>query len=181
MTESSATLVSLDHLREFITVSKAVDRDSGSEGRHYHPYEANEPYDLEKAFNTAQADWAKPLVTPGWRRGFASYAKDQMVGILALDGSPLGTGLHRVRMGMGIMPEYRGQGRGTALMTVAIEWCRAQPQIAWVDLGVFADNPPAQNLYKKFGFSTIGRRDDQFRIDGATIDNIEMTLCVGNC
>ena len=82
-------------------------------------------------------------------------------------------------MGMGIMPSHRGQGGGTLLLQTAIDWCRAQPEIDWFDLGVFADNPPAQALYRKFGFKEIGRRDDYFRIDGATVDNIEMTLFVG--
>ena len=79
---------------------------------------------------------------------------------------------------MGIVAPFRGKGGGRRLMSAALAWARAQPQIAWVDLGVFSANHRARALYDKFDFVEIGVRRDAFRVDGDVVDDIEMTLSV---
>jgi ribosomal protein S18 acetylase RimI-like enzyme len=79
---------------------------------------------------------------------------------------------------MGILHGYRRQGIGTCLLDRAIEWCRGEPSIVWLDLGVFDDNLPAQALYRKSGFEEIGKTPDRWRIDGHRIVQTEMTLRV---
>ncbi len=64
------------------------------------------------------------------------------------------------------------------LLESAIEWARNQPNIDWIDLGLFSDNPGAQALYARRGFRAIGRTANRFRVDGQSLDEILMTLNV---
>lgn len=66
------------------------------------------------------------------------------------------------------------------MLETAIVWARREPGIDWIDLNVFADNPVAQRLYRRFGFEVIGRTPDRFRVDGASLDDLTMTLSVAD-
>ncbi len=101
-----------------------------------------------------------------------------VVGHLGLSGSVVRSGLHRARMGMGILGTHRRQGGGTLLLQTAIAWARAQPSIDWIDLGVFSDNPGAQALYGRHGFEVQGCTPDRFRVDGISLDDTSMALDV---
>ena len=61
-------------------------------------------------------------------------------------------------------------------MTMIIEWARNETQLEWIDLGVFATNPKAHELYKSLGFIDWGRCPDRFRVDGHKITDISMSL-----
>jgi len=58
-------------------------------------------------------------------------------------------------LSIAILPEYRGQGIGTQLLThlLASEWGKSS-----ISLSVSADNP-AVRLYERFGFEIISRSD----------------------
>ena len=88
--------------------------------------------------------------------------------------------LHRVNLGIGILRPHRRRGLGRRLMASIFDWCRKQPSVAWLDLGVFSDNEPAIALYEHLGFTTIGRVTDRWRVDGRRIDEIRMTCRVGD-
>lgn len=80
---------------------------------------------------------------------------------------------------MGIEAEFRGNGAGTALLATALNWAKEQNFLAWIDLGVFAHNSAARSLYGKFGFIEMGRCIDCFRVDDLRVDDIQMTLDLG--
>ena len=61
-------------------------------------------------------------------------------------------------------------------MVASLEWAREQQSLAWVDLGVFGGNTPAQALYKQLGFVETGVTHDRFRIDGTSINDVRMSL-----
>jgi RimJ/RimL family protein N-acetyltransferase len=65
---------------------------------------------------------------------------------------------HVGQMGISILPEYRGNGLGTAVMQAMIDWATAHPVIEKLALGVWADNVPAIALYEKMGFVEEGRK-----------------------
>jgi RimJ/RimL family protein N-acetyltransferase len=156
-----------------------VDADSGIDGApHSHPYSASDAFDFETGRNREVERWTTPVTHVGWRRAWGVFDRDDLVGHLYLAGGPLQTGLHRADLGMGVLPSHRRRRGATRLLDTAIAWARHDPGICWIDLNVFADNPGAQHLYERFGFATIGRTSDRFRVDGASLDDIAMTLNV---
>ena len=65
---------------------------------------------------------------------------------------------HVSQIGISILPEYRGNGLGAAVMQAMIDWATAHPVIEKLALGVWADNAPAIALYEKMGFIEEGRK-----------------------
>jgi ribosomal-protein-alanine N-acetyltransferase len=74
-------------------------------------------------------------------------------------------------------PDYRRMGIGESLMDAGINEGRRRG-ILFVLLEVRASNVPAQTLYKKMGFSFIGRRKDYYR--APTEDAFVMKLELGS-
>ena len=71
-----------------------------------------------------------------------------------------------------VVPEYEGRGIGTTLLTRLIEEARRR-HAADLLLEVRADNPRAQQLYRRFGFEQIHVRPRYYR-DG--VDALIMRL-----
>lgn len=69
-------------------------------------------------------------------------------------------------LGMWVLPEWRGQGGGRALMEVALD---ARPaDVHKIELEVFPDNEAAIGLYRSMEFEEEGlRRDHYRRLDGS--------------
>lgn len=173
-------MLTLEDLDAFITHALASSAESGRDGDPYFgPYSATERFHQEAIRERTQERWKRLLKEPGWRRSWGVFDGNLVVGSASLSGGELRTELHRVTLGMAVLRPYRGRGLGGRLLQEAIDWCRLQPSIEWLDLGVFGDNLPAQALYRKFGFQTIGEVRDRWRIDGRIIDEITMTLRVG--
>jgi ribosomal protein S18 acetylase RimI-like enzyme len=82
---------------------------------------------------------------------------------------------HVGRLGMGLLPEYRGRGLGRQLAVHAIEAAR-QKGIERIELEVFASNTPAIALYRALGFATEGTKRRARKLDGEYDDNIIMAL-----
>jgi len=143
------------------------------------PYHGDEPFDEDRRRASGVEAWARPLSEPEWRRTWGAFDRTLCVGEVSLTGSGLRTGLHRADVGLGVRRTHRGRGVGRSLMTAAIDWARAQPEIDWLDLGVFVGNEPAERLYRALGFHDRGVTPDRFRIDGRRIDDRSMTLWVG--
>jgi ribosomal protein S18 acetylase RimI-like enzyme len=166
-----------DYLRHM----RAVDAGSGVDGEaHSHPYSASEPFDIDAARDREVIRWSTGIDELGWRRAWGLFDAAELVGHLYLAGGMLRSELHRVNLGMGIQSSHRRQGGGRMLLVSAIEWARKQAIIAWIDLGVFSDNPGAQALYARHGFEVLGSTPDRFRVDGHSLDDISMTLNVAS-
>ena len=104
---------------------------------------------------------------------FVATDEGRVVGNLGLHPSTPGV----TTIGMSIDPAYRGQGIGTALMTAALEWARAQPTIHKLVLEVWPHNTAALALYAKVGFAIEGRRPRHYRRrSGELWDSIVMGL-----
>lgn len=74
-----------------------------------------------------------------------------------------------------VLPEFEGQGIGTALLTALLQESRSRGA-AEVLLEVRADNPRAQRLYRRFGFEQIHLRPRYYR-DG--VDAMVMRADLG--
>ena len=82
---------------------------------------------------------------------------------------------HVGRLGMGLLPGYRGQGMGRRLAVQTIGAAR-QVGIERVELDVFASNASAIALYRTLGFTTEGIKRRARKLDGQYDDNVFMAL-----
>lgn len=123
--------------------------------------------------------WRRALDLPGWERCWAAMVEDKAIGHLDLTGGHLYSSLHRARLGIGVERAYRAQGIGSALLEAAIRWAKAERELSWVDLSVFAHNERARALYERLGFRETGRTLDAYRVHGQSIEDVHMTLRVG--
>jgi ribosomal protein S18 acetylase RimI-like enzyme len=85
------------------------------------------------------------------------------------------TKAHCGLLGMGLLPEHRGKGIGTRLMTEIMERAGARG-LHRVELEVFEENSAAIALYRKFGFKEEGRKAHAVMIDGKYINALAMAI-----
>lgn len=151
--------------------------ESGRHGVHFMPFLASDP---DRPMGVAPDRLLLDLDQKGWVRCWVAVDADtdHVVGHVDLKGSKLRTGLHRCELGLGIEEPWRGQGLGTRLMQVAIGFARAEPRLHWIDLCTFSTNTPARALYRKLGFTEVGLVRDRFRLDGQSVDDVQMVLQV---
>ena len=114
------------------------------------------------------------VLAKGWSQFYAVRA-GQVVGWcdVVRDERPGMT--HIGRLGIGILPEFRGRKIGARLLATAIADA-FQKGITRIELEVFAANARALALYKKFGFVEEGRKRQARCLDGVPEDSICMAL-----
>ena len=86
---------------------------------------------------------------------------------------------HRAELSVAVKKDFWGQGIASRLMELLIEFSK-ESDIEILYLEARADNERALNLYKKFGFSEIGRYEKFFKIGGKYHDASLMTLEIKN-
>jgi ribosomal protein S18 acetylase RimI-like enzyme len=104
---------------------------------------------------------------------FVGEINGQLSGLLNIARGQWPKNRHVAEFGMACLPDCRGIGLGTALLTRALEWARSVG-IRKVRLEVFASNVPAVSLYRKMGFEEEGRLHQEFLIDGNLVDGVLM-------
>jgi RimJ/RimL family protein N-acetyltransferase len=72
---------------------------------------------------------------------------------------------HVGRLGMGLLPEYRGQGWGKKLLAQALEAAFLK-NIERIELEVFSSNQGAVEMYRSAGFREEGKKRNGRKIDG---------------
>jgi len=82
---------------------------------------------------------------------------------------------HVGRLGMGLLPGYRGRGLGRQLVAQAVRAAR-KAGIERIELEVFASNERAIALYRALGFATEGIKRQARKLDGQYEDNVFMAL-----
>jgi ribosomal protein S18 acetylase RimI-like enzyme len=82
---------------------------------------------------------------------------------------------HVGSLGMGVLPEYRGQGIGRRLLEACIAkaWVKGLTRI---ELEVRADNERAIRLYESVGFTQEALKRHAMRFDGVYFDALLMSL-----
>jgi RimJ/RimL family protein N-acetyltransferase len=135
------------------------------------------PFPLAEKLESWRRGLALAVDEPGWRRFWLAHdASGAIAGHSDLRGRPDACTLHRAILGIGVHRDHRRRGLGKRLLDVALDWARAQPSLAWVDLDLLASNRAAATLYARAGFERIATTRDMFRIDGDSVDHITMTL-----
>ena len=140
------------------------------------------------AFGSSYAEEIeRPLDEVARRLGAEGNDESFVLGAFAADGTLLGvTGLHRQARvktghkahvwGMYVVPAFRGQGIGRALLEAVIERARALPGLRQLNLTVTASNEAARALYRSCGFETFGLERAALRVDGQYYDTEYMAL-----
>lgn len=82
---------------------------------------------------------------------------------------------HCGSVGMGLLPEHRGQGLGGELLTACIAKAPSVG-ITRIELEVRADNQRGIRLYERFGFVREGIKKHGMRVHDEYIDTIPMSL-----
>jgi len=124
---------------------------------------------MQLPYPSAEA-WRKRLAEPAEGFfGLAACAGEELVGNLGLHTFPnFPRRRHVGQIGMAVRDDWQGRGVGSALMQAAIELSEKWLNLKRLELEVYTDNPPAIQLYKKFGFKVEGTlacfafRDGQF-------------------
>jgi ribosomal protein S18 acetylase RimI-like enzyme len=78
--------------------------------------------------------------------------------------------------GMYVLPEFRGQGIGAALLDEALGHARRLPGLRQVTLTVTARNLPAIGLYESRGFERFGVQRDALCVNGHLFDEEHWAL-----
>jgi ribosomal protein S18 acetylase RimI-like enzyme len=91
-----------------------------------------------------------------------AVAEGNVVGNLVIERLAHPVNRHVATLGMAVDAAWRGRGIGTALMSAALRWARAEG-IEKVSLEVYPSNVAAIALYRKFEFIEEGRLRGQSR------------------
>jgi RimJ/RimL family protein N-acetyltransferase len=165
-----------DDLGAFVDHALTHAAESGREGSPH--FALSRALDRSALRKLVELVWGLGLDEPGWARTWLLLdGPSRVVGHAELRGGRYTVELHRATLGMGLQRSYTGQGHGRRLLDAALAWARAEPALAWVDLGVFSTNVPARRLYARAGFIELGERPDAFRLDdGVRVGDVQMTL-----
>ena len=81
---------------------------------------------------------------------------------------------HAMSLGLGVARDWQGQGVGTRLMAALVDVADRWLGVLRLELTVYADNPRAQALYRRFGFVEEGRLRAFALRDGVYVDALTM-------
>jgi GNAT superfamily N-acetyltransferase len=131
------------------------------------------------AFASNAVDWAR-LSTEEWRNRllenwvFVAFHEGEPVGIMGLARQRSSKMAHRATI---IMVYVRKNARGTGLAVKLLEAITDHARtcgIRQLELMVSAENPAAQQFYRRAGFAEIGRVPGGFIHEGREIDDVMM-------
>ncbi|MDO6706003.1 GNAT family N-acetyltransferase [Photobacterium sp. 1_MG-2023] len=82
---------------------------------------------------------------------------------------------HRGQLGMGVHPDFRGQGIGELLLKSCLTKAKSKG-VSRVELETRADNQASLNLYQKLGFNIETVIPNGMNFDGKYFDTVQMSL-----
>lgn len=119
--------------------------------------------------------WRQRLVTDNERRlQLVATVGGEVIGNIGLEQYARVRRSHCASVGMAVASAWQGKGVGSLLLAAALEVADNWMNVHRVELGVYADNEPAQALYRKFGFEVEGRQRDHAVRDGVFVDTLNM-------
>lgn len=83
---------------------------------------------------------------------------------------------HNCELGITVRKKYWGLGAASALLTELIRFAKENETLRTIHLDVYANNENAIRLYQKFGFQTMGRLKNYFRVGDSYYDDLIMDL-----
>jgi len=129
---------------------------------------------VEEEREWIQAHYDKPA-----HLALTGEVNGSLVGFLSFENGSRKRLAHQGTLHMGVLPQFRNKGIGTALLKSLIGWAKENHLIEKVTLEVFVTNEAAIRLYRKMGFLEEGRRVRHVKIaDGKYVDVIVMYVFV---
>jgi GNAT superfamily N-acetyltransferase len=108
---------------------------------------------------------------------FGAWAEDKLVGMVGVQRAAGAKVRHRATIGgMYVIPEWRGQGVGRALLETALTHTRSLAGVRYATLTVVTAHTTAIALYERAGFRQWGVEPGAIRVDGAEYDLAHMVL-----
>lgn len=107
---------------------------------------------------------------------FLALDGDEIVGLSTITSTHKIKSRHEGELGIVVAKKYHGQGIGTKLIRMAIDWCKGNDVTTRIHLDVSADNLTAISIYLKLGFIMEGCLKNQTLIDGIYYDTYVMGL-----
>ncbi len=134
----------------------------------------------EEALNDREDDWKFPIANSLENKGsvmFCAFDEDKMIGTTVSYWKDRAKTGHVANIGgMYVRAEYQNQGIGSKLFEKLLEELKSMNRFRKIKLEVVADNDPAYNLYKKYGFVESGTSRDDLLINGEYFDVVAMEL-----
>lgn len=108
---------------------------------------------------------------------FGAFQGEQIIGITRISRYEARNEKHRAYLaGLYVLPSFRCQGYGRALIREALRWTAIISSIRRVNLTVVTQQEMAIRLYQSFGFHVYGIEQETFSRDGQFYDEYLMTL-----
>lgn len=151
-------------------------KEKGIGGIYVHPFPTSHNWNEEEFSSRIREKWSTEPFSPNWEIAWVATVDEKFVGHLNLRCGGIEAQKHRMRLGMGIENSFRSMGIGKALLETALSWAKMYDQISWIDLSVFSKNEVAIKLYESMGFLDTYTIKDALRVDGESIDDVQMIL-----
>lgn len=114
------------------------------------------------------------LITNNWPVYYAVLGED-VVGWADISVSANPRLAHRGFLGMGLHKAHRGRGLGTQILQKSLKHAK-DIGLEKVELTVYTDNEAAIRLYRKCGFTEIGKIKNYRKFNGRYFDCLQMEL-----
>lgn len=109
-----------------------------------------------------------------------TVCEENVVGVTSIDMRDK-TEKHEGVFGISISKEFRNQGIGKIFMDMILKEAKKNlPDLRIITLEVFANNPRAYEMYKKFGFKEFGMLPKGIYYKGKYVDRVYMYKEVNN-
>ncbi len=108
---------------------------------------------------------------------FVAECDGKIVGNAIVERNRIARYSHRAEISITVLREFWGQGIGTRLMQMMIDFAK-ETGIEILYLEARSDNERAISLYEKFGFVSVGIYKNFFKIEGKYHDANLMTLSI---
>ncbi|NNF58371.1 MAG: GNAT family N-acetyltransferase [Rhodothermaceae bacterium] len=110
---------------------------------------------------------------------FGAFEDTRLVGVAGLRFEHRPRTQHKATLfGMAVLPQFRGQGIGRALVKAVLEDAQATPGTRIVQLTVTESNAPARRLYESCGFVAFGTEPFALKIGERFVSKVHMWCAV---
>ena len=103
---------------------------------------------------------------------------EEIAGIATINSSHKLKSRHEGELGIVVAQKYQGQGIGSRLIQMLIDWCKGNGVTTRIRLDTRTDNTAAVSLYLKFGFVVEGCLRNQTLLNGKYYDLYIMGMMI---